>query len=192
MKCLFLSILFLYSNSALSDDFNTEPQPIETIDIPIDYKRVSYNDKYTLAIPKDFKIERSDINKKVFGVRSSSGGLIIMIDELLASNKIILNPERYGFDGNNRRQLLSAIYDKNHVTNDEVNEARELIFESLNNLVVYKRGGFLFIREDRKDDTTIKTSLTISSPKNDEIITMSFTVDNEDLILNVIKSLKVN
>ena len=153
---------------------------------------MSYNDKYTLAIPKDFKIERSDINKKVFGVRSSSGGLIIMIDELLASNKIILNPERYGFDGNNRRQLLSAIYDKNHVTNDEVNEARELIFESLNNLVVYKRGGFLFIREDRKDDTTIKTSLTISSPKNDEIITMSFTVDNEDLILNVIKSLKVN
>ena len=74
------------------------------------------------------------------------------------------------------------------MSNKLVNESRKNLFGLSNNIAVYQRDGILFFREDRTDVPKIKASLVISSPVNDEVFTMNFFIDNEDIKMNFIKS----
>ncbi len=168
--------------------FDTNPRDIETITQPSGYKTVVYNNRYTFAIPLDYKIKRmSEQNLEFMAI--INGGGVLLINEIPATNKSRLNPVEYNLKNYTRRQLLSAIYDKNHLSNVEVNETRKIIFELSNNITVYKRDGFIFFREDRTDKPKIKTSFYLSI--NDDVLTMSFLSDDEELIMNVIQSFQV-
>ena len=72
-------------------------------------------------------------------------------------------------------------------------DSRQVDSPLSNNIAVYKRDGFLFFREDRTDvpETNIpaaKTTFVISSPVNDEVFSLDFLVDDEDVKMNFIKS----
>lgn len=189
---LFLMLILLYSHSALSKGFDTDPQALETIDIPSGYKTLKYSKRYTFAIPSDFKTRRLSSGSKFLAITTSNGKGVFAVDEILASNKFRLNPEEFDLDVSSRRGLLSAIYDTKHVSNNEVNETRKLIFNRSHNIEVYIKDGFIFFRKDRNDDLRTKVELTISTPINDDVLSIGFFVDNEELIMNVIKSLRVN
>lgn len=185
-------LLLLFSHSALSKEFDTDPQAIETIDISKGYKTVKYSKRYTFTIPGDFKKKRLSSGSKFLVITTSNDKGVFAMDEILGSNKVLFNPSRYGLNSYSRRQLISAIFDNDHDSNNEVNETRKLIFEHSNNVEVYKRAGFLFFRKDRNDDLKTKVELTISTPINDDVLSIGFFIDDEELIMNVIKSLKVN
>lgn len=56
---------------------------------------------------------------------------------------------------------------------------------------MYKRDGFIFFRHDSKPGTpleNIKARIMISSPKDDELLNITFLVKDEKLIMDVIKS----
>ena len=176
----FLLILLLICNTASAKDFDTTPQVIKSIDTPKSYKTVAYDERYTFAVPVEFGVKRvgarhmfilSPMNKTVFGVLELP---------------TLLQPEDYGLDIT-KRELLSAFYDKNYVSNKDINTTRKEIFKSSSNIIVYKRDGFMFFREDRYLDnqTTITTSI------NDDVLTSTFPTDKEEIIMNFIKSIKV-
>ncbi len=52
--------------------------------------------------------------------------------------------------------------------------------------------GLYFSAKTDNDDFRIKVELTISTPVNDDVLSIGFFVDDEELIMNVIQSLKVN
>ncbi|MFW5443253.1 MAG: hypothetical protein ACKE51_02960 [Methylococcaceae bacterium] len=188
MNIIFILLAVLLSHSAKA--FDTNPRNIKTITQPSGYKTIAYNNRYTFAIPKDYKIKRmSEQNLEFMAIVDSDGHAVFFVHEILITNKLLLNPDGYNLKNYTRRQLLSAIYDKNHLSNDEVNETRKIIFELSNNVAVYKRDGFIFFREDRTDKPKIKTSFYLS--KNDDVLTISFWSDNEKLIMNVIQSFHV-
>ena len=81
-------------------------------------------------------------------------------------DKVGFNPRTYGL-GYTRREFISAIYDNNHNSNKDTVDTLTQIFDDSNNITVYKRDGFLFFREDRKNG---QTSISISSPINDDIL----------------------
>jgi len=190
---LFLMLLLIYSHGAISKGFDTELQALKTIGIPSGYKSVDYHKRYTFAIPDDFKIRWLSPGSKFLAITTSNDKGMFTVDEILASNKLRLNPEEFGLNVSSRRELLSAIYNTNHVSNNEVNETRKLIFELSHNVEVYTRDGFIFFRNDRDDDLRTKVELTVSTPVNDDVLSIGFFVDDdEELIMNVIKSLKVN
>lgn len=189
---LFLMLLLIYSHGAISKGFDAEPQALKTIGIPSGYKSVDYHKRYTFAIPDDFKMRWLSPGSKFLAITTSNGKGVFSVDEILASNKILFNPNRYGLNSYSRRQLISAIFDTNPVSNNEVNETRKLIFELSHNVEVYTRDGFIFFRKDRNDNKKTKVELTVSTPVNDDVLSIGFFVDDEELIMNVIKSLKVN
>ncbi len=148
---LLLMLLLLCSHSALSKGFDTEPQALETIDLPDGYKRVKYSKRYSFAMPDNFKTRRLSPASRSFFITTSNGKkdkAVIAVDEILASSKLFLRPENYGLSGS-RRDLLTALYDKNYISNDEVFETRQLFFELSHNVEVYTRDGFIFFRKDR-------------------------------------------
>ena len=185
---MLLVTLIFFSTNVLSAEFNTTPQAIETVNIPKGYKKVSFNKKYTVAIPKSWNIELLDFDDQLYAVRDEKGNATIMLDEIHATNKVFFNPERYGLNHYTRRQLITALFDQTHLSNIEVNESRKLIFKRLKNASVYNRAGFLFFREDMKVDDKIKSTITVSSPKNDEILSISFFIKDQELIMNFIQS----
>ena len=147
---LFLMLLLLCSHSALSKGFDTEPQALETIDLPDRYRRINYSRRYSLAMPDELKTERLSPGSSFFLITTSkgkNGKAVFVVDEILASSSL-LRPERYGLKGS-RRDLLTALYDKNYISNDEVFETRQLFFELSHNVEVYTRDGFIFFRKDR-------------------------------------------
>jgi len=190
MKSL-LIFLLLFNHCAIAKEFDTTPQAIKTIDIPKGYKSVSYNKKYKLAIPEDFKLKQHDFGIQFLVITSPDGKAAIILNEIPATNKMLLNSEEYGLKAYSRRQLLTAIFDTKYVSNNEVNETRKIIFGNSSNVEVYTRDGFMFFRENRMDHPKTEASVRVSSPINDDVFTMDFLVGDEDLIMNVIKSLKV-
>ena len=52
--------------------------------------------------------------------------------------------------------------------------------------------GFIFFRNDKDDALKTKVELTVSTPVNDDVLSIGFFVDNEELTMNFIKSLKTN
>ncbi len=100
---------------------------------------------------------------------------------------VSFNPKTYHLDYT-RHEFISAIYDNNHNSNKDIVDTRKLIFDDSNNITAYKRDGFLFFREDRKNG---QTSISISSPINDDILMAVFyDTNDENIIMNLIKSLK--
>ncbi len=190
---LLLIFLFLCSHSALSKVFDTDPQVLETINLPDGYKRVNYSKRYSLAIPDELKTERLSPGSRFFLITTSNGKngkAVFSVDEIPTLNTQIFRPENYGLNGS-RRELLSAIYDKHYGGNNDVSETRNTIFQQSKDVQVYLRDGFMFFRSDI-DYLRMKVELTVSTPVNDDVLSISFFVDDEELIMNVIQSLKVN
>lgn len=184
---LILIILLLISNITISKEFNTTPQPIESIGIPKGYKTVTYDNRYSFSVPQEYEIKR-DYFSTEFLVTLLNGKAVFTLGQI--PDNTIYKPEDYGLKDYSTRQLLSAIYDNNHVSNKLVNESRKNLFEISNNIAVYQRDGILFFREDITDEPMFKTTFVISSPVNDEVFSINFFVDNEDIKMNFIKSFK--
>ncbi|MCF6202463.1 MAG: hypothetical protein L3J59_02170 [Methylococcaceae bacterium] len=184
----FLLTLVLVCNIALAKDFNTTPQPIETINTPDGYKLESFDKRYTFAIPKAYTVKRADTEVE-FLMISSKGKMISSISEWPASNKLLFNADDFGLKGN-RGQVLIALYDQNITTNKEINKFREEIFKISTNVQVFKRGDFIFYQQTRVDKGQIE--LTISNLNNDDIIGVWFLKGNEEFFMNFIKTFKSN
>ncbi len=184
MKIILLFLILC--NVAFSEQFKTEPQAIETIDTPDDHRIASLTNRYTFAIPKDFKTEHADFTSMDFMIVNSTTKKSIFNFSDVPPDKVSFNPKIHGLDYT-RREFISAIYDKSHNSNKDIVNTRKLIFDDSNNITVYKRDGFLFFREDRKDGNI---NIKIASPVNDDILMAIFHAKDESLILNFIKSLK--
>jgi len=176
----FILTLLLICNIAVAKDFDTTPKIIEAIDTPKDYKTVIYDKRYSFAIPEKYDVKRADTGY-LFIVTPENKGLV-GVYETPTFNK----PEDYGLNIT-RRELISAFYDPTYIDNKDVIATRKEIFKSSTNITVYKRDGFIFFRRFTNEEPFI----TISSPVNDDIIKVGFSTDNEELIMNFIKSFRV-
>jgi hypothetical protein len=181
---LLLILSLLISNITLAKDFDTTTQPIETIETPHDYKEVIYDNRYIFSVPQKYDVKRSD-NEFIFVLAGKK--VLFGVNE----TPTVYIPNDYGLKNYTRRQLLSAFYDKKHVSNKDVIGTREMFFELATYIAVYKRDGFIFFRQDRNQNPDIQTSLTISSPVNDDVINAVFSTSDEELIMNFIKSFRV-
>ncbi len=186
MKIILLFLILC--NIAFSEQFKTEPQAIETINIPDGHRVASLTNRYTFAIPEDFKTEHADFTSMEFMIVYSTATTKKSIFNFsdVPPDKVGFNPKRHGLDYT-RREFISAIYDNSHNSNKDIVNTRKLIFDDSNNITVYKRDGFLFFREDRKSGNI---NINIASPVNDDILMAIFHAKDESLILNFIKSLK--
>ncbi len=184
MKIILLFLILC--NVAFSEQFKTEPQAIETIDTPDGHRVASLTNRYTFAIPEDFKTEHADFTSMDFMIVNSTTKKGIFSISDVPPDKAGFNPKTYGLDYT-RREFISAIYDNNHNSNKDIVDTRKQIFDDSNNVTVYKRDDFLFFREDRKDGNI---NINIASPVNDDILMAIFYAKDESLILNFIKSLK--
>ncbi len=181
---LIVIIILLISNITISKEFNTTPQSIESIGIPEDYKTVTYDNRYSFSVPEEYEIERDNFSTE-FLMFLSNGKVVFTFREIQHE----YNPENYELKNYTKRQLLSALYDNNHVSNKLVNESRKLLFGLSNNVAVYQRDGILFFRDDAADKSKFTTSFVISSPVNDKVFSMMFFVEfDEKIKMNFIKS----
>lgn len=178
----FLLILLLVCNTAFAKEFNTTPQDIETINTPRAYKTVVYDKRYSFSVPAELDVKRApEAEIKLLFIVSPENKAVLGVNETPTFNK----PEDYGLDIT-RRELVSAFYDNNQISDKDVIATRNEIFKSSLNISVYKRAGFIFFRRD----TNQQTLITISSPVRDDIIVTSFFTKDEELLMNFIKSFK--
>lgn len=182
----FLLILLLMCNAAIAKDFDTTPQDIESIGIPKGYKTVIYDKRYSFAVPEKYDIKRTPAETEYMFVLSPKNKVLFGVYE----TPTMYLPKDFGLNIT-RKQLVSAFYDKTYASNKDINKVQKEIFKIATNIEVYKRNGFIFFREDRNQDPEIKTIIAIASPLNDDILTSTFSTDNEDLIMNFIKSFRV-
>ncbi len=193
---LILIVLLLISNITLSKEFDTTPQVIESIGIPKGYMSATYDNRYGFSVPQEYEIDR-DYFSTEFLVALLNGKAVFILSQI--PDNTIYRPESYGLKDYSTRQFLSALYDNNHTSNKLVNESRKNNFDVSDNIAVYKRDGFLFFREELTEDVhmtdvpetslpAIKTSFVISSPVNDEVFSLDFLIDDEDVIMNFLKS----
>ncbi len=183
-----LVMLLTFSNIAVANYIDTTPQFIETINTPNAYKTVTYNKRYTFAVPKEYDVKRGDPGTGFLAIITNTNKVILSILEIPSTNKVLYNPVEFGLRDYNRGQLLSAIYDKNFTSNKVVNETRKEIFKLSSNIQVFKRDEFVFYKETRLDEGRIE--LTISNLNSDDVITVGFYKGNEEFLMNFIKSLK--
>ncbi len=172
--------LLLICNIAVAKDSDTTPKIIETIDTPTGYKVVIYDKRYSFVVPEKYDVKRTDTGY-LFIVTLENKGLV-GVYETPTFNK----PEDYGLNIT-RRKLVSAFYDPTYIGNKDVIATRKEIFKSSSNITVYKRDGFIFFRRFTNEEPFI----TISSPINDDIINAGFSTNNEEFIMNFIKSFRV-
>ena len=194
---LILIVLLLISNITLSKEFDTTPQVIESIGIPKGYMSATYDNRYGFSVPQEYEIDRDKFGIE-FLVALLNGKAVFTLGQI--KHNTIYKPEAYGLKDYSTRQLLSALYDNNHTSNKLVNESRKHLFDTVDNIAVYKRDGLLFFREDgthlpetdlpKSNIPPIKTTFVISSPVNDEVFTLNFLVEDEDVKMNFIKSFK--
>ncbi|MEE9336653.1 MAG: hypothetical protein V3U87_01110 [Methylococcaceae bacterium] len=149
----FLLALVLFCNIAIAKNFDTTPQPIESINTPKRYKLESFDKRYTFAIPRAYTVKRGDIEDE-FLMIISKGKIISSIIELEASNKSFFNAEDFGLKGN-RGQVLATLYGKNITTNKAINKFREEMSEISTNVQVFKRDNFIFYKQTRVEEGEI-------------------------------------
>ncbi len=176
----FILTLLLICNIAVAKDFDTTPKIIESIGTPKGYKTVIYDKRYSFAVPEKYDVKRTDTGY-LFIVTPANKSLV-GVYETPTFNK----PEDYGLNIT-RRELVSAFYDPTYIGNKDVVATRKEIFKSSSNITVYKRDGVIFFRRFTNEEPFI----TISSPVNDDIINVGVSTDNEELIMNFIKSFRI-
>jgi hypothetical protein len=181
----FLLTLLLVCNIAVA--FDTTPQSVEIINTPESYKVVTYDKRYTFAIPNEYDVIKPDAEIEYIMILSK-GKIVATITEWPASNNHLFNPAEYSLKDYTRAKLLSAIYDKNFTTNNAVNETRAEIFKDSSKIQVFKRDEFVFYKQTRLDNGQIV--VTISSLKNDDILTIIFLKNDEEFLMNFIKLFK--
>ena len=184
----FFLTLVLVCNIALAKDFDTTPQPIETLNTPDSYKLESFDKRYIFAIPKVYTVKRGEIEDE-FLMIISKGKILSSIIELSASNKSLFNAKDFGLKGN-RGKVLAALYGKNITTNKEINKFREEISKVSTNVQVFKRDNFVFYKKTIVEDGEI--DLIISNLINDDIISAGFVKGNEEFFMYFIKTFKSN
>ncbi len=185
-----LIILLTICNVAIAKNFDTSHQSIERIDTPNGYKTVVYDKRYSVAVPVEYKVKRIEIEPELL-IAVSNNKAVFSIREIAASNNFLFNPKDYGLDNFSRKELIAAIYDKNHTSNREINLTRNEIFKISTDVKVYKVDDFIFYREDRNADPKIRTLIVITNRVNNNVLNITFSVGDENLILNVIKSFKL-
>jgi len=171
--------LVIFSVQVIADTANT----VQTI-TDHDGKATLTTDKteYTFKIPKDSIVKHSFVTRDFIAVINANKENLLAIDEVPTDNKIIYNLERYKLP--TRRDILLAIYDKKITNNSEVNEKRKAIIEiGGNNLKIYSRDKFIFFRYDLAENDRTKTSITISSPIEDEVLNVHFYKASSELII---------
>ncbi len=138
--------------------------------------------EYTFKVPKDSIVKHSFVTRDFVGVINANQALLFVIDEVPSENKLFYNVDLYKLP--TRRDILLSIYDKSITNNPQANESRKLIIESGGyNLKIYNRGDLIFFRYDLKGDERTKTSVTISSLIEDEVIGVSFYKDSNELVI---------
>jgi hypothetical protein len=184
----FLLTLVFVCNIALAKDFDTTPQPIETLNTPDGYKLESYDKRYTFAIPKAYTVKRADTEIE-FLMIISKGKIISSVLEEPTSRKHLFNAKDFGLKGN-RGQVLAALYDKKITTNKEINKFREEISKISTNVQVFKRDNFIFYKQTRVEKGEI--DLIISNLINDDLIHVLSDKGNEAFFMTFIKTFKSN
>lgn len=178
----------MFSVQAIADTTNT----VQTI-TDHDGKATLTTDKtkYTFKVPKDSIVKHAFVTRDFIAVINANKENLLAIDEVPTDNKIIYNLERYKLP--TRRDILLAIYDKKITNNSEVNEKRKAIIEiGGNNLKIYNRGKFIFFRYDLAENDRTKTSITISSPIEDEVMNVHFyKASNELMVIDFIDSFSI-
>lgn len=164
---LFICFLFLISNVVFAEYFDTKPKPIQTIENISGYKDIVFKGHY-FSVPKKYTTELPYDTDIV--IKNNGKGVFF-----------IKHPNRENFE-NNRAELIRQLKLPSR-------------FQHAKDVNLYEKDGFYFLYEEfKKDfvaDSSVKSTITISSPKNDDYFYMTFLVDNKKLIMNVIKSFRV-
>ncbi len=172
MKKTLLCILLFISHVVFAQSFDTTPKLIETVENVPGYKNAIFKD-YTFSFPNEYSSELFDEKNIII---KNKGKAVFFIT---FSTMHILK----GF--NSRREFLI----------DEINspeDKKEIIFKDDDRVEVYKKDdGFYFLREDNREDTKATSTVTVSSPQNDDYFYISFLVDDDTLKMNVLKSFRL-
>jgi acid phosphatase class B len=164
---LFICFLFLISNSAYAEYFDIKPKLIQAIENLSGYKDIAFKG-HQFSVPNEYTTE------------------LLYDTDIVIKNKgdgifFITHPNRENFE-NNREELIRQL-------------KLPARFEHAKDVHLYEKDGFYFLHEEfKKDfvaDSSVKSTITISSPKNDDYFYMTFLVDNKNLTMNVIKSFRV-
>ena len=164
---LSICFLFLISNIAFAEYFDTKPKPIQTIETISGYKDIAFKG-HSFSVPTEYTTE------------------LLYDSYIIIKNKgdrvfFIVHPNRENFE-NNRAELIREL-------------KLPARFEQAKDVQLYEKDGFYFLYEEFKKDfvahSAVKSTITISSPKNDDYFYMTFLVNDEKLIMNVIKSFRV-
>lgn len=163
----FICFLSLISNIAYAEYFDTKPKLIQQIENISEYKNIAFKGHH-FSIPNGYTTEL--LHNTDIIIKNNGDGVFF-----------ITHPNRENFK-NNREELIRQLN----------LPAR---FEHTKDVQLYKKNGFYFLYEEFKNDfapdSSVKSTITISSPKNDDYFYMTFLVDNKNLIMNLIKSFRV-
>ena len=186
--------------------YKATPIQIDSISKPsANYKTVMY-DNYTFFLPKSFSFQKEDgMSTWLIRDKNKKGLFFISTnpsDFLLCGDSSI--EKDYCSVFNTRKELLFKTFT---LTPEDLAKPeymskgyswivfyKGIHFKYVSDIKIYERDGFSFFREDIKPDApmnSLKVNLRIVSPKDDELIDVSFVVKDEKLIMDFIKSFKV-
>lgn len=177
---------------------------ISTTQTPDSYKSVQFQ-SYRFLIPKTFTTRDEDL--RTLSVRDGNGkGMFLMTLErpdLLLCGKA-KNEKDYCSVFDDRRDLLTKTFTltPEDLTKQEYRDRgyswivfyKGVHFQYVSEIKMYASDGFFFFRQDLKSSAPmkdIKVNVKISSPKDDQLLDITFLVKDEELIMDFIKSFQL-
>lgn len=189
--------------------FKAESESIGSIDgLPDGYKKVEIHG-YRFFVPDVFILQTDKGIPGALAVLDKNNKGLLMID-MIASDVFLCSDDRKEIDKDycsvfeTRRDLLYKSYTliPDDLSKPEYRSKgyswiifdKGNLFEDVSDLKLYERNGFIFFRHNLKPNAPLsstKTIIMISSPKDDELLGISFFVKDEKLIMDVIKSFQL-
>lgn len=149
------------------------------ISLPVhanDYQTVTFDNRYTFEIPKNYTVKHNFTTKDFVKVLDEKGNIVLGVG---FTPEKMFDPKKFGLL--NRREVFSEMYSE-LTTNKEAIEYRKLILQSSRDLNVVEKNGFIFYKAKITDEDGFE--LTISTPVKNELIKVLF-FNNDEKILNL-------
>lgn len=187
-------------------NIKADVEELESIrELPENYKEVNSNG-YSFFIPKSFKTKEKMRN--ALSVHIENGELLFIVLKQYPNHLLCKTPELekdYCSIFNTRRDILYKTYT---LTPEDLSKQEYLgkgfswvvfykgvYFEKISDIKIYERDGFMFFRDKFKPDIFLKRkkiNVAVSSPKNDELLNITFTTTDEKLVMDILKSFQLS